>query len=228
MATLDPAYELATAVPADRDELFRMMEVAYYNDAVWKHARMNVRDEDLHVWFMKFVAPRWDMPDTETFKIVDRASGRIIAWTALQYPWKQRPAMTKELQNQANDHTPPSDFYWPEGFFIPPWEAFLEVMYSANSHDYNPEEDYHRKGTMVHPAYQKQGLGTILTQHTNSISARTGGRTWAPARPSSYKMFLNEGFRDVAVIDNQTERWGGTREEGLNYLLRRDEGVVGA
>lgn len=83
-----------------------------------------------------------------------------------------------------------------------------------------------RKGTMVHPSFQKRRFGTILTQHTNSISQKTGGRTWAPARPSSHKMFNNEGFRDIAVIDNRTERWGGTKEEGMNWLVRRDEVVV--
>lgn len=36
-------------------------------------------------------------------------------------------------------------------------------------------------------------------------------------------MFNNEGFKDIAVIDNRTERWGGTKEEGLNWLVRRDE-----
>ena len=65
-----------------------------------------------------------------------------------------------------------------------------------------------RKGTMVHPDYQKKGFGTFLTRHCNAISDKTGGRTFAPARPTSQKMFENEGYKILGFYDSHFERWG--------------------
>lgn len=75
--TLDPNFTISTALPSDMDEVFRMMELAHYNDGVWKHARKKVPDEELHVWLMEVLAPRWDMPDIETYKIVENSSGYV-------------------------------------------------------------------------------------------------------------------------------------------------------
>lgn len=79
-----------------------------------------------------------------------------------------------------------------------------------------------RKGTMVLPAFQKMGLGTYLTQHCNAISDKTGDKTWVPARPSSIKMFRQQGFKDVAAHDWHLERWGGTRAASITGLLVRE------
>lgn len=75
---------------------------------------------------------------------------------------------------------------------------------------------------MVHPEFQKLGLGSALTKVTNDIMDRNPGRTWAPARPSSIKMFRNMGFKDIGAQDSHLERWGGTREKSITYIVRRD------
>jgi GNAT superfamily N-acetyltransferase len=50
---------------------------------------------------------------------------------------------------------------------------------------------------MVLPDYQRKGFGTILTRLVNSIVDRTGGRTFVPARPTSRKMFEDNGFKVI-------------------------------
>lgn len=65
-----------------------------------------------------------------------------------------------------------------------------------------------RKSTMVRPGFQKMGFGTVLTQHCNAISDKTGGRTFVTARPTSAKMFLDNGFQVMQYHDSQLERWG--------------------
>lgn len=61
---------------------------------------------------------------------------------------------------------------------------------------------------MVRPGYQKKGFGTVLTQHCNAISDKTGGRTFVTARPPSTKMFLNNGYKVLQYHSSQLERWG--------------------
>jgi L-amino acid N-acyltransferase YncA len=75
---------------------------------------------------------------------------------------------------------------------------------------------------MIHVDFQKRGLGTALTRYTNTIADKTGVRTWAPARPTSIKMFLNEGFTLRGEIDAHLERWGGDREKSISKMVCRD------
>ena len=79
-----------------------------------------------------------------------------------------------------------------------------------------------RKATNVLPEFQKMRLGTYLTQHCNAIPDQSGNKTWVPARPSSVKMFRQQGFKDVAKHDWHLERWGGTREGSITCLLLRE------
>jgi ribosomal protein S18 acetylase RimI-like enzyme len=74
---------------------------------------------------------------------------------------------------------------------------------------------------MVHPDFQKLGLGSALTRHTNAVSDEKPGRTWAPARPSSHKLFNDNGFNDIGSIDHKLERWGG-ESPSPTYVVRRD------
>jgi hypothetical protein len=74
---------------------------------------------------------------------------------------------------------------------------------------------------MIDPDFQKRGFGTILTKHTNAISDKTGGRVFAPARPSSRKMFLDNGFKAVGIHDSRLERWGGSREKSITTMVLR-------
>ncbi|RDL37875.1 uncharacterized protein BP5553_05308 [Venustampulla echinocandica] len=222
---LNPDFTLCEASPDQMDEVMRVMEVAYRNDGIWKFVRENCDDEELHEWVMKWLAPRWTMPDITTYIITEKSSGKIIAWTALQFPWKWRTEkdakfMTPEAKAVAlNEVLPPILL---KEMFLPALEEFWASLGESAKHGYNPEEDYHRKGTMVQPEFQRLGLGSVLTRVTNEIMDGNPARTWAPARPSSIKMFRNMGFKDIATQDSHLERWGGTREDSITYFVRRD------
>ena len=79
-----------------------------------------------------------------------------------------------------------------------------------------------RKGTMIHPDFQKRGFGTALTYHCNAISDRTGGKTYVPARPSSNHMFRQCGFREVGTHNADLKRFGRNPEKDITYMLVRD------
>jgi GNAT superfamily N-acetyltransferase len=75
---------------------------------------------------------------------------------------------------------------------------------------------------MVHPDFQKMGLGSALTKYTNDIADKTGVRTWAPARAFSYRMFLNMGFTLRGSVNAHMERWGGNTELSISRMVCRD------
>lgn len=79
-----------------------------------------------------------------------------------------------------------------------------------------------RKGTMIHPDFQKNGFGTFLTRYCNAIADKDGLRTFVPARPTSLKMFKSNGFREIGVHDAHLERWGGSREKSITVITVRD------
>jgi hypothetical protein len=75
---------------------------------------------------------------------------------------------------------------------------------------------------MVLPGFQKKGFGTFLTRNCNAVSDKTGDRTWAPARPTSKKMFENEGYKLLGSYDSHLERWGADLYWTNTYILVRD------
>jgi hypothetical protein len=126
-----------------------------------------------------------------------------------------------------------------EGMNMEVLSAFIESLNFAGEHGYDLQTDYRkklffqsprkpvsniwadRKGTMVHPDFQRRGFGTYLTHHCNAIADKTGGKTWVPARPTSAKMFRQCGFKDVATHNADLKRWGGNTEEEITWLLVR-------
>jgi hypothetical protein len=128
-----------------------------------------------------------------------------------------------------------------EGMNMEALLTFIECLSFAGEHGYEPQTDYRkdlslqslrklvsnswadRKGTMIHPNFQKRGFGSFLTHHCNAIADKTGGKTWVPARPTSLKMFRQCGFKDVATHNANLERWGGNTEKEITRLLVRQE-----
>ena len=169
--------------------------------------------------------------------ILDR---RIAGWTALQYPWNERP-ISEDLKAVVNSHDIPP---LPKGANPEAVMELFRCLGFASDHGYSMETDYRtfigiwgyvrrdayicidRKGTMIHPDFQKRGFGTALTKHVNAISDKTGGRVFAPALRSSRKMFLDNGFKAVGVHDAHLERWGGSREESITTMVLREPPIA--
>ena len=117
-------------------------------------------------------------------------------------------------------------------------QTFIECLTFAEQYGYDPQTDYRkkpsthvyrslifwadRKGTMVHPDFQRRGFGTFLTHHCNAIADKTGGKTWVPARPTSQKMFRQCGFKEVGTHNADLKRWGGNTEEEITWLFVRE------
>jgi len=139
--------------------------------------------------------------------------------TALQFPWDKRPLpeeLKAEVMSEDLSKLPPLKDGNQEMLM-----EFLAVLTGTKKYGYDPEKDYHRKGTVVHPDFQKMGHGTWVTRHCNAIADKDGRRTFLPARPSSIKMFTKEGFQTLGTYDCHVERFGGVAEKGMNWFTMR-------
>ena len=65
-----------------------------------------------------------------------------------------------------------------------------------------------RMGTHVLPEYQRQGLGSWLTRHCNSIADEHQAKTYVAAGCKSKGMFKALGFKKFGVFNPHAERWG--------------------
>ena len=115
--------------------------------------------------------------------------------------------------------SPSPTLSFPHPLFSPPLSQPCERT--------DPECRADKKGTMVHPAYQRLGLGTWLTKHCNAIADAAGGRTFVLARPSSKHLFENLGFKVLGSEDLDLVRYGGKESEGRAWVLVREPGVEG-
>ncbi|KAH8598129.1 hypothetical protein B0O99DRAFT_615972 [Bisporella sp. PMI_857] len=211
-------YTLSEIDPSDIDEVFQVMERAYKDDEVWAVVIKDVSLEAIHPWVMGTFAPRWTMADRTVFKITDIASKRIAGWTTLQYPWADRP-LSDELKAIAlSTDLPPA----PEGTNMVAYQRFFESIYATHGFGYDPEKHFHRQGTMIDPDFQKQGLGTALTHHCNAIADKAGVATYVSARPTSIKMFNDNGFVNIGEHDAHLEEFGGLREKSITKACKRE------
>ncbi|CZR60358.1 uncharacterized protein PAC_10254 [Phialocephala subalpina] len=216
---LPASLKLETGSPEDVKEAFQVMLDTYDVDTeIWKIIVKDCDQKEILPWVLKTFAVRWGMPDISTYKIVEESSGKIVAFAFIQTPWKYVPAMTQEMKNIAlSEELPPLL----EGMDYEAFIAFFESLGAPSQHGYDPVEDYHRKGTVVHPGHQKKGLGTALTKVWNEVTDKSGDKTWCPCWSTSVKMFRDHGFKDVGEVDAHLERWGGSGKNSITYVTVR-------
>lgn len=77
---------------------------------------------------------------------------------------------------------------------------------------------------MVHPDFQRQGLGAMLTQHFNMIADELEVETFARARPGAAGLFKKHGYVILEVIQFDV---GDLTESGTTpiYVMKRNPEV---
>jgi N-acetylglutamate synthase-like GNAT family acetyltransferase len=75
---------------------------------------------------------------------------------------------------------------------------------------------------MVHPDYQRKGLGSWLTRYCNEVADKIGGKTFVVARPTSKRMFESHGFRVLGSEDIGMTKYGGNESDGNSWVLVRE------
>ncbi|CCU78377.1 unnamed protein product [Blumeria hordei] len=217
--SLEPGFRLEVATPDDMPEIWQIYQAAFEDDEQLIGIFRNVvNPDDIYPWLCDHFTPRFNFPDIITYKITEDASGAIAGWTALQIPWKylHPSVMTEQLKAKATKSELPPPL---PGMDMQSLADLFRTFRESKKNGYDPENDYHRKGTMIRPDMQRKGFGSFLTQYCNQIADQTADRVWTRARPSSLKMFQKNDFVIASVFDCNHERWGGSREKSINYIL---------
>ena len=155
---LASGFKLSEGNFADLEEIWQVLEDAYGGDEIWQVAFKNCKKEDVHSWIMNVFVPRWKLPDITFYTITEESTGydsfhyfirrewkancsrRIAGWTALQFPWVDRPLKEEELAI-VNSHDMPSI----EGLNMEVLSTFIECMNFAGENGYEPQTDYRKK-----------------------------------------------------------------------------------
>ncbi|PQE31834.1 GCN5-related N-acetyltransferase protein [Rutstroemia sp. NJR-2017a WRK4] len=212
-------YTLVEGTKDDIPALIHVAQEAFRRDTIWRVVIGNVSPEEEHAWLTAFYGKRYSMDDM-TLYIVKNEDGKIVGYTALEWPWdiKHVPNEFKDMCNSPDpEHIPP-----PKGVRLDAWKEMFHLSVMTREYGYDPEKDFHRRSTMILPEAQKQGLGSLLTRRCNQVADEAGRKTWAGVRPSSIGMFRSLGFGEVKVVQTPVERWGGTEEMGKSWLLCRE------
>lgn len=72
---------------------------------------------------------------------------RIAAWTALQFPWVDRPLKEDELAIVNSRDMPPGI----EGMNMEALPTFIECLTFAGEHGYEPQTDYRKNPSLQSP-----------------------------------------------------------------------------
>ena len=72
---------------------------------------------------------------------------RIAGWTALQFPWVDRPLKEEELAI-VNSHDMPPGI---EGMNMEALPTFIDCLNFAGRHGYDPQTDYRKKQSLQSP-----------------------------------------------------------------------------
>lgn len=79
---------------------------------------------------------------------------------------------------------------------------------------------------MVHPEYQRRGLGRMITEKCNQIADEAGVVTFVRARHTSLPLFKPEGFEVLGKIEVKYEEYGMAGMDGDSgvYAMKREPG----
>ncbi|KAH8816779.1 hypothetical protein F5884DRAFT_853207 [Xylogone sp. PMI_703] len=216
------AFEITEAKPEEIREVLDLSSVAYGDDELFAWTFADVPEKERDEFMDAFLNPRMKLADYAIYIIKDESTGKIVAWTALQWPWDIRP-LSPELKTKILAHDPADLPPFPEGLKVNGFVEFGNCI-GLTTADYDPEKHFHKRGTMIHPDYQRRGLGTKLTQHTNKITDEAGRPTFVPCRYTSWKMFQSEGFKQIADHHPPVEMWGGDPEKAYyRYAMREPQ-----
>ncbi|KAF2094603.1 hypothetical protein NA57DRAFT_80402 [Rhizodiscina lignyota] len=201
---------------AQGDRVVDIILDAWKTDDLWEPTNRNVTREAQHKWMKDIFIEGFSGPNYHYFGVKDE-SGKIIAWTCLQYAG---PQSEKEKEMASGKILPPPAPGMHEGLM----KEMFAFLGCAAPYGYDPEKDFHRRGTMVDPDYQRRGLGTLLTKYCNKIADEAGARTFVPARPSSKHMFEQCGFVVLDEFPIDMKKYPDIEDNHVaeNWLLVRE------
>ncbi|KAH8807340.1 hypothetical protein F5884DRAFT_789029 [Xylogone sp. PMI_703] len=167
-----------------------------------------VDPSELHKFLINLYAEKIKQPEMTYYKVVDLDTGRLAGCTGLSMPIAEPPA---------EKHPP-----MPQGIQEKLAGQFFGVMLGRSKNfGFDPTKHCHRVGTFVHPDYQRQGVGTLLTRHCNKVADEAGFPTYVGAASTSAVLFRKEGFQEIDCLETKIEDFGGPKGVDRSYVLLR-------
>jgi GNAT superfamily N-acetyltransferase len=82
------------------------------------------------------------------------------------------------------------------------------------------------RGLVVHPAYQRRGLGGQLAAHRNDIAKRAGFAVYGVARTTSRSLFIQHGAVVLGTCSVDIQKYNGScPAHGQVYVMRQGQNI---
>ncbi|PMD30514.1 hypothetical protein L207DRAFT_222883 [Hyaloscypha variabilis F] len=131
----------------------------------------------------------------KVYKVVDE-NGKMVPYGGLGIPTDLTPSQKAAIQG-----LPALSPNIPESLLR--FSVFFETVFLQCLHKngYDPTKHFMRQGTAIDPDYQRMGFGRMIVRKCNEVADAAGKPTFARTRPTSLKLFEDEGFKLLEEIE---------------------------
>lgn len=215
------AFKMMDLTPEDTLDMMTMMSGCLKTDELWQTLKGDATDESEIKFLIDWFGPRLHLRDNyEGWKIVETATRRMVAWAMLAKPH------AVGIDNKAVLEGKPPTI--PPGWNVAAAKEFEERLINVTKkHGYDPEQHYQRATTMIHPDFQRRGLGRWISARCNQSADRAGKVTWCRARPLITALLLKMGYELIEDVEIDLRKYGGNTSTHT-YCLRRGPQPFGA
>ncbi|RDW69294.1 hypothetical protein BP6252_08314 [Coleophoma cylindrospora] len=218
------SFELQPATAEDAADLADIFVLAMHKDAYWTNIIGKAAKSDETAYVLESMRADFSNQNAICRKVVDLETGKTVALGMLLTPLELPTFDKREFGVRIDKST----IVRPG----PGWNNEADEARRKNldtlavRHGYDAEKHFMRYKTHVLPSYQRKGLGTLITEHFNSIADEAGRPTYARTRPKSTALFQKLGYRVVEAVPvdvpEYSERGDGTTDV---FLMKREPGA---
>ncbi|KAK4935304.1 hypothetical protein LTR10_023620 [Elasticomyces elasticus] len=99
-----------------------------------------------------------------------------------------------------------------------PWESSRRNLFSAYSRNIGEQRHLYLHRLVVHPSYQRQGIGQKLLDWGIEVADRENVVSWLFSRPVASKLYVRNGWKIVDIVEYDVPDDGMKIEPGLAML----------
>ncbi|KAL4971018.1 GNAT family N-acetyltransferase [Aspergillus stella-maris] len=226
------------SIPSDAPALAEINIVAFADQGFVGNAFPNIPYNAIHPLKCRRYLQKMAHPQTEVISAVDSDSGEILGCARWVFPSDKPGEGAAELMSDAaakekeavgangagagaqGQEGPGPQL--PEGTNREIYDGFFQILKdSARGH--LRDDDIVLEFIATHPRHQGRGVGKALLTWGIERAEKAGKRIYLEATSEGYPVYVKSGWRALARVEIDYERWGGVGTQALTLMARDSE-----
>lgn len=196
-------FAIRPAEVSDISELVTIDHEAFANHPFRDACYGAVSKDGLRKRDIQLFSTHFNSPDARLFIAVETSSGKRAGFSRWQYPHPV-PAAQKQArettENTKDENQASAPLAHIDGMNVPLCEQYYTPLCECEGHWVDREKDLNLFSLAVRPWYQRQGLGSHLTQAGLEHADTAGAGVFAITHPSNVPLFTKLGWQQVDGI----------------------------